>query len=131
MAKFKMKAHLEVFGIQKKIQFLTQLWQEIPKSFLLSLTIFLVSIFLVNQENQKMSQKILGQQTQIRADQQTITAWEQILEERPDYRDGWIQLAAAYYKIGERLKAKQALEKAKALDPNNETILNFEKFLEE
>ena len=78
-----------------------------------------------------MSQKILGQQTQIRADQQTITAWEQILEERPDYRDGWIQLAAAYYKIGERLKAKQALEKAKALDPNNETILNFEKFLEE
>lgn len=126
-----MKDDPKIFKIHGKAQLLIRLWQEIPKSFLLSLAVFLASIFLVNLENQRLSQKILGQQTQIKADQQTITAWEQILEERPDYRDGWIQLAAAYYKIGERLRAKEALEKAKALDPNNETILNFEKFLEE
>jgi len=87
-------------------------------------------MLLVTIENKKQEQKILGLQTQLKADQQTIAAWEQILEERPDYRDGWIQLAAAYYKIGDKQKAKEALQKAKLIDPDNEIILNFEKFLD-
>lgn len=94
-----------------------------------SLILFLVCLSLVNLENQKLAQKILGAQTQLKADQQTITVWEQILDERPDYRDGWVQLAAAYYKIGDKQKAKEALLKAKAIDPTNEVILNFEKLL--
>lgn len=86
-------------------------------------------MFLVTVENKKQEQKILGIQTQLKADQQTIAAWEQILAERPDYRDGWVHLAAAYYKAGDKQKARQALQKAKALDPTNEIILNFEKLL--
>ena len=100
-------------------------------SLLVSLAFFLLTLFSVNLENQRMFKKVLGAQTQLKLDQQTIAAWEQILDERPDYRDGWIQLAAAYYKIGDKQKAKEALLKAKALDPTNEVILNFEKLLED
>lgn len=118
-------------SFKEKVLFLIHPWKRIPKSFLLSLIVFLLSIWLVNLENQKMALKVLGQQTELKTDRQTITAWEQILKERPDYRDGWIQLAAAYYKTGEKIKARETLLKAKALDPTNETVLNFEVFLEE
>ena len=107
------------------------MFKKINLKLILSLIFFLLTLFLVNFENQKSAQKILGAQTQLKADQQTITAWEQILDERPDYRDGWIQLSAAYYKIGDKQKSKQALLRAKALDPANEVILNFEKLLED
>jgi len=106
------------------------MFKKIPKKFIFSLIFYLSSMLLVTIENKKQEQKILGLQTQLKADQQTIAAWEQILEERPDYRDGWIQLAAAYYKIGDKQKAKEALQKAKLIDPDNEIILNFEKFLD-
>lgn len=105
--------------------------KKINLKLILSLIFFIVCLSLISFENQKSTQKILGAQTQLKADQQTIAAWEQILVERPDYRDGWIQLAAAYYKIGDKQKAKEALLKAKALDPTNEVILNFEKLLED
>lgn len=94
-----------------------------------SLVFFLVSLVLINLENQRAFKKILGAQTQLKTEQQNIAAWKQILQERPDYRDGWIQLAAAYYKVGDKEKANDALKKAKTLDPNNEIILNFEKIL--
>jgi len=97
---------------------------------LLSLLFFLFSLILINSENQKKQIRVLGSQTLLKTDQNIIAAWEQILEERPDYRDGWIQLAATYYKINQIEKARQALSKAKALDPTNEVILNFEKLLE-
>jgi cytochrome c-type biogenesis protein CcmH/NrfG len=105
------------------------MFKKIPKKFILSLIFYLGSMLLVTIENKKQEQKILGIQTQLKADQQTIAAWEQILEERPNYRDGWIQLAAAYYKIGDKQKAKEALQKAKELDPTNEVVLNFEKLI--
>ena len=107
------------------------MFKKIPLKLILSSFFFLVCLSLVSFENQRTAKKILGAQTQLKADQQTILAWEQILDERPDYRDGWIQLAAAYYKIGDKQKAKEALKKAKALDPTNEVILNFEKLLED
>ena len=68
-------------------------------------------------------------QTELKTDQKTAFDWEQILTERPDYRDGWIYLAAAYYKLGNKEKAKQALSRAKTLDPTNVTILSFEELL--
>lgn len=103
--------------------------KKLPKKFILSLFFYFFSMLLVTFENKKQEEKILGAQIQLKTDQETIVAWEQILEERPDYRDGWIQLAAAYYKIGDKQKAKEALSRAKAIDPANKTILNFEKLL--
>ncbi len=97
----------------------------------LSTVLFLSTFLLVQLDNQKRAQKILGSETKLKTDQETILAWEQILEERPDYRDGWVQLAAIYYKADQTDKARQALLKAKTLDPTNEVVLNFEKFLGE
>jgi tetratricopeptide (TPR) repeat protein len=49
-----------------------------------------------------------------------ISFWEKFLEQRPDYRDGWLQLALLNFKIYENEKAQKALEKALFLDPNHE-----------
>jgi len=105
--------------------------KKIPAQFWLSLFLALTTLVLAKQEDRKRSQRILGLQTQLKADHQTIKAWEQILQERPDYKDGWVQLAALYYRIGDQPQARQALEKAKQLDPLNEIVLNFEKLLSE
>jgi len=51
-----------------------------------------------------------------------ISRWEEILEKYPDYRDGYLQLAYFYYKLGEDKKAKENLKKSLDLDPNNEKI---------
>lgn len=101
----------------------------IPKNIILAVIFLILSLFLLKEENQRNHQRVLGLQTQLKTDQKTAFDWEQILAERPDYRDGWIQLAAIYHKLGNKEKAKEALFRAKSLDPNNETILSFEKII--
>lgn len=105
--------------------------KKIPKNIILALFLVFVSLWLLRTENKRINQRILGVQTKLQADQKTAFDWEQILAERPDYRDGWIQLAAIYYKLGNKEKAKEAISKAKVLDPTNPTILSFEKLLED
>lgn len=104
--------------------------KKIPKNIILSFLFCAVALLLLRAENKRMHQAILGLQTRLKADSQEAFSWEQLLNERPDYRDGWIQLAAVYHKLGDTAKAKEALLRAKALDPTNETILSFEKLLE-
>jgi cytochrome c-type biogenesis protein CcmH/NrfG len=97
-----------------------------PKNVFLALVLFLVTITLLNSEKQRMNLRTLGMQAQIKADQETIYKLEQLIQERPNYRDGWIQLAVAYYKNNDKGKALEALQKAKQIDPNNETLLQIE-----
>lgn len=59
-----------------------------------------------------------------------ITAWEKIIEEKPNYRDGYLQLAYLHYKVYENKKAKEYLEKAIELDPNYEPTRELEKLLQ-
>jgi len=110
--------------------FLDKKAKSIPKNLVLASLFFILSLFLLHDVNQRKTNRVLGLQTQLQADQKTAFAWEQILAERPNYRDGWIQLAAIYSKLGYREKALEALNRARQLDPNNETILSFEKILE-
>lgn len=105
---------------------LWQIWQVIPKKLLASLFLSLLALFLINQENQKTYRAVLGQKVQVENDSKLIMAWEQYLEERPDYRDGWIQLATKHYNLGQLDKAKKALSKAKLLDPDNQVVENLE-----
>jgi len=98
---------------------------------LTGLIFFIVALSIINAENQKRVQKILGAQTQLKLDQGTVAYWEEILKERPNYRDGWVQLAASYYKTGNWEKSEEAIGRAKQLDPQNELILNFEKIIKE
>lgn len=58
-----------------------------------------------------------------------IAAWEKILEEKPDYRDGWLQLTILHYKLYEDEKAKKCLEKALELDPNFEPAKKLENII--
>ncbi len=101
-------------------------FKKIPKNIFLASFFLLVSLILLKTEDKRINQRILGLQTQLNTDLKTTYDWEQILAERPDYRDGWIQLSAIYYKLGEKQKAKEAILKAKSLDPNNQTILSLE-----
>jgi len=61
--------------------------------------------------------------------QRLIDAWEKIVEEKPNYRDGYLQLAVLYYKIYENGKAKEYLNKALEIDPNFEPALELQKII--
>jgi len=101
--------------------------KHLPKNVLIALLFFIAAIAALNSEKQRMGLRILGMQAQVKADQETIYKWEQITLERPNYRDGWIQLAVSYYKNNDKEKALWALQKAKEIDPNNEILPRVEK----
>jgi len=103
--------------------------KKLPYNVFLALIFVGVSFFLLKEENDRRNLRILGLQTQLKSDQKTAYDWEQILTERPGYRDGWIYLAVAYSKLGNNERAKEALNHAKIIDPTNETILSFEELL--
>ena len=52
--------------------------------------------------------------------QRLTDSWEKIVEEKPNYRDAYLQLTDLYYRLCENEKAKDYLEKAIELDPNFE-----------
>jgi tetratricopeptide (TPR) repeat protein len=60
---------------------------------------------------------------------QLIAYWEEIISEKPNYRDGYLQLAILNYKLFENEKAKEYLERALELDPNFETTKELKKVL--
>lgn len=60
-----------------------------------------------------------------------IKGWEQIVSEKPDYRDAYLQLALFHYKLYENEKAKDYLQKALELDPNFEPAKEMEKILKD
>jgi len=59
-----------------------------------------------------------------------ITEWEDIISEKLDYRDGYLQLTLLHYRLYENEKAKEYLQKALELDPNFEPTRELEKFLQ-
>ena len=99
----------------------------LPFNILFAFLFFVVGMVALNSERQRVRQRVLGMQTEAKANRETILKWEQIVEERPNYRDGWVQLAVLYYKNGNKQKAKEALSQAKQVDPNNENLIRLEK----
>lgn len=55
--------------------------------------------------------------------------WQEILQQKPDYRDGWLKLSLYLIKVGKINEAQEALEKAKELDPNYEVIKEIENLI--
>ena len=68
-------------------------------------------------------------QKELQEKKMVIFKWEEILAAKPDFRDGWLKLAVSYLEIGAVQKAKEALDKAKELDPNYEKIKEIEDVL--
>ena len=89
---------------------------------------------LLLAQSQKISsdQQVLGEQTEpkieelwrkkIAADPQEIkkliNAWEKIVEEKPDYRDAYLQLAYFHHLLFQKEEAIKNFQKAIDLDPN-------------
>jgi tetratricopeptide (TPR) repeat protein len=61
--------------------------------------------------------------------QRLIDAWGKIIQEKPNFRDGYLQLAILHYKIYENEKAKEYLNKALEIDPNYQPTRELEKIL--
>jgi len=55
-----------------------------------------------------------------------VQKWEQFLETTPTYRDGWVYLSFYYFKLGQEEKAKESLQKARNIDPLNNSIEKLE-----
>ena len=58
-----------------------------------------------------------------------IKAWEKIIEDKPQYRDAYLQLAILNYKINETQKAQDNLNKALEIDPNFELTKKLEEII--
>jgi len=61
--------------------------------------------------------------------QKLIDRWEAILAEKPDYRDGYLQLAKLYWQIFNQDAAQANLQKALELDPNYLPALELQKII--
>ncbi len=67
---------------------------------------FLMPIPKINEEAQEKVKK-------------EIIFWQKTVEEFPGYRDGYLKLAILNWKIYQNDEAKNFLEKARTVDPNN------------
>lgn len=103
------------------------------------------ALLLAESQIYQSTSQVLGEQTNLQLEElwqrklhsdpedikKLIAAWEEIVAEKPGYRDGYLQLAYLHYKIYENEKAKEYLEKAIELDPNYKLARELEKTLED
>ncbi len=99
----------------------------LPLNVLVACLFFVSGMVALNSEKQKIEGRVLGLKIEEKINQETIVKWEQIVNERPNYRDAWVQLAVLYYKNSDPQKAKQALSQARQIDPNNQDLLKLER----
>jgi len=84
--------------------------------------------FTLNGELEKFWQeKTLNDPQELRS---LISAWENFVKQKPDYRDGYLKLAFFYHQLGEKQKALGNLKKAKILDPNYPGVKKMETLIQ-
>ncbi len=98
---------------------------------------------LLAQEFKVKDNQVLGQRTSASLDElwqrkreanpeeikKSIQSWKEIITEKPDYRDGYLQLALLHYKLYEDKKAEEYLQEALTIDPNFEAAKQLEELL--
>ncbi len=62
-------------------------------------------------------QFVLGENTNTTGNLTNIDYWNKVTDEKPEFRDGFIQLAALYYQNADFEKSEQSLNKALEIDP--------------
>lgn len=108
----------------------------VQKIFLTVAWIILITLIGVNAW--LININVLGAQTSRPSDsnQQRETRdaqyryWRMVIEDHPDYRDGFVRLAMLAYQLGERNKSREYIEKIRALDPNFEGLRELEALLQ-
>ncbi len=58
-----------------------------------------------------------------------IAAWDKIISAHPGYRDGYLEEALLYYRLGDTGKSKAYLDAALQIDPNFKEGLQLAKLL--
>lgn len=58
-----------------------------------------------------------------------IVHWEKIIKQKPNYRDGYLQLALLHYKLYQNEEARRYLEEALVIDPNFKSAKELKKIL--
>ena len=89
-------------------------------------------LLLVSEKQNNNQIKKLWQQkhlTDPKDIKKLINFWEKIVAEKPNYRDGYLQLAILNYKIWQNEKAKENLKKALIIDPNFEPALALKQII--
>lgn len=56
--------------------------------------------------------------------------WQEMTQEKPDYRDGYIEVAQYAYQLGDKNTALTNINKALSLDPNFEPALRLKGLIE-
>jgi tetratricopeptide (TPR) repeat protein len=102
------------------------------------------ALLLAENQMKQTDRQVLGEQTDLRVEElwqkkfhfnpkdieKLVAAWEKIIEEKPGYRDGHLQVAYLYYQLYENEKAKEALKQAIELDPNYQPARELEKLIQ-
>ena len=60
-----------------------------------------------------------------------ISFWEEVVKEKPDYRDAYLRLAVLNYQLKKKEAAREYLRKVKEEDPNFPAIRELERMLGE
>ena len=85
----------------------------------------------VNVEKDKReTEKAKEQADTVKKIENNITFWEEVVREKPNYRDGFLELTTLNYKLGRMATARDYWKKAKDLDPNNPTTKQLENILQ-
>ena len=61
--------------------------------------------------------------------EQQLNQWKEVIKEKPDYRDAYIQLATLAYQLKRLEQAKSYIDKALNLDPNFEPAKKLQELL--
>lgn len=60
-----------------------------------------------------------------------LNYWQNIVAEKPDYRDAYLELAALAYRLSRYQEAKNYLDQALTLNPNNALLSKFSEIINE
>lgn len=81
----------------------------------------------VNQYLNK--QKVLGASIDTTQLTEEKDYWEKIATDNPTYRDAYLQLARIESELGDKTKANEFIDKARAIDPNSAKISEVARLL--
>ena len=79
-----------------------------------------------SEEELKKAEEAVNEPEKIR---QEIKSWEKIVEEKPSYRDVWLRLAVLNYQLKNDDNAREALEVAMYLDPNDAQVQEIKEII--
>lgn len=90
---------------------------------LLVILFFLIALSLKNLNDYR---KLKNERAKVQSD---ISFWKNVVVQKPDYRDAYLELAILEYKLGDKEQAKFYLDKSLILDPNFQKGREFQKII--